>query len=146
MVKLWIMAFHVIFMVTWFAGLFYLPRLFVYHAMSDDPISIERFKVMERKLYYGITTPGGLITLILGLWLLGGYWWQPFISGQGPLWLYLKLMFVLALIGYHIYCGKFLLDFKYDRNRHSHVFYRWFNELPVLLLIPIVILAYVKPF
>ncbi|MDY6992369.1 MAG: CopD family protein [Pseudomonadota bacterium] len=146
MVKLWIMAFHVIFMVTWFAGLFYLPRLFVYHAMTDDPISIERFKVMERKLYYGITTPGGLITLILGLWLLGGYWWQAFISGQGPLWLYLKLMFVLVLIGYHIYCGKFLLDFKYDRNCHSHVFYRWFNELPVLLLIPIVILAYVKPF
>lgn len=144
---LWIKAFHVIFMVTWFAGLFYLPRLFVYHAMSTDLVSIERFKMMERKLYYGITTPGGIITVSLGLWLLIGYWWQPFLAGSpGSWWLHLKLTLVTMLIGYHIYCGKLLLDFKHDRNRHSHIFYRWFNELPVLILVGVVILAYVKPF
>jgi protoporphyrinogen IX oxidase len=143
----WLKALHVIFMVTWFAGLFYLPRLFVYHAMTTDPISNERFKVMERKLYYGITTPGGIITLIFGLWLLFAYWWQPFLAVQsGSLWLHIKLTLVVILIGYHIYCGKLLLDFKHDRNRHSHVFYRWFNEFPVLILIGVVILAYVKPF
>lgn len=145
MLKLWIMAFHVIFMVTWFAGLFYLPRLFVYHAMTTDAVSNERFKIMERKLYYGITTPGGLITLGLGLWLLIAYWWTPFITGQAGLWLYLKLTLVIILIGYHLFCGKLLLDFKYDRNQHTHVFYRWFNELPVFILIPVVILAYIKP-
>ncbi len=135
---LWIKAFHVIAMVTWFAGLFYLPRLFVYHAMSSDQTSIERFKIMERKLFYGIMTPGGVLTVILGLWLWLGY-------GIGGTWMHIKFSLVLILIAYHIYCGKLLLDFKYDRNTRSHIFYRWFNEFPVLLMIAIIILVIVKP-
>lgn len=135
---LWIKSFHVIFMVTWFAGLFYLPRLFVYHAMSDDKISIERFKIMERKLFYGIMTPGGVLTVILGLWMWLGYG----ISGT---WMHIKFSLVLLLIAYHIYCGKLLLDFKHDRNTRGHIFYRWFNEFPVLLMIAIIILVVVKP-
>jgi putative membrane protein len=136
---LWIKALHVIFMVTWFAGLFYLPRLFVYHAMSEDYASVERFKIMERKLYFGIMTPGALLTIIFGSWLWLGYG----ISGG---WLLAKLVLVVVLVAYHVYCGKLLGDFKDDRNRHSHVFYRWLNELPVLLLAVIVILVVVKPF
>jgi putative membrane protein len=143
---LWIKAFHIVFVVTWFAGLFYIPRLFVYHAMSDDAISNERFKVMERKLYYGITTPSAILTLILGGWLLFAYWWQPFLAVNGVVWLHVKVGLVAILIGYHIYCGKFLNDFKHDRNRHSHIFYRWFNEFPVLILIVVMILVEVKPF
>ncbi len=135
---LWIKAFHVIAMVTWFAGLFYLPRLFVYHAMSSDQTSIKRFKIMERKLFYGIMTPGGVLTVILGLWLWLG-------SGTSGAWMHIKFSLVLILIAYHIYCGKLLLDFKYDRNTRSHIFYRWFNELPVLLMIAIIILVIVKP-
>lgn len=135
---LWVKAFHVIFMVTWFAGLFYLPRLFVYHAMSDDTPSIERFKIMERKLFYGIMTPGGALTVLFGLWLWLGY-------GISGVWLHIKLALVLLLIAYHVYCGKLVRDFKHDRNTRSHVFYRWFNEFPVLLLIAIVILVIVKP-
>ncbi|ARO87299.1 putative membrane protein [Nitrosospira sp. Nsp5] len=136
---LWIKSLHIIFMVTWFAGLFYLPRLFVYHAMSDDASGIERFKVMERKLYYGIMTPGAVLTILFGLWLWLGYG----ISGG---WLHAKLALVIVLIGYHLYCGRLLADFKYDRNRHSHVYYRWFNEIPVVILIVVVILVVVKPF
>jgi putative membrane protein len=143
---LWIKAFHIIFVVTWFAGLFYLPRLFVYHAMTEDEISNERFKVMERKLYYGITTPSAILTVILGGWLLVAYWWQPFLAISGMVWLHVKVVLVVILIGYHFYCGKFLNDFKHDRNRHSHVFYRWFNEFPVLILIAVTILVEVKPF
>lgn len=137
---LWVKAFHIIFMVTWFAGLFYLPRLFVYHAMSEDAASIARFKIMERKLFYGIMTPGGVITLALGFWLWLGYG----IGGGG--WLMAKLVLVGVLVAYHLYCAKLLLDFKHDRNTHSHVWYRWFNEAPVLLLIAIVILVEVQPF
>ncbi len=140
---LWIKAFHIIFMVTWFAGLFYLPRLFVYHAMSEDEISNERFKVMERKLFYGIMTPGAIITTVLGLWLLFEYAWNAYSS---MLWLHIKLTLIGLLIIYHAYCWKYLLDFKHDTNTHSHVFYRWFNEIPVLMLIGIIILAIVKPF
>ena len=136
---LWVKSFHIIFMVTWFAGLFYLPRLFVYHALSDDAPSSARFKIMERKLFYGIMTPGGIITITLGLWLWLGYG----ITGG---WLMAKLALVAVLIVYHLYCGKLLLDFKHDRNTHSHVWYRWFNELPVLILIAVVILVVVKPF
>lgn len=136
---LWIKSFHIIFMVTWFAGLFYLPRLFVYHAMADDKPSIERFKIMERKLFYGIMTPGGVITLILGIWLWLGY-------GFSGTWLTIKLLLVVILVAYHIYCGKLMLDFKHDRNTHGHVFYRWFNEFPVLILIVVVILVELKPF
>ncbi len=138
----WLLAFHVIFMVTWFAGLFYLPRLFVYHAMSSDRVSIERFKVMERKLYYGITTPGGVVTVALGLWMLVEQWAVYRTLG----WMHIKLALVALLIVYHIYCGKLLADFRRDRNRHSHVFYRWFNELPVIFLIAVVLLVVLKPF
>jgi len=136
---LWIKALHIIFLVTWFAGLFYLPRLFVYHAMSEDSESRERFKVMERKLYYGIMTPGGVLTIIFGTWLWLGY---GFSGG----WLHAKLVLVALLIAYHLYCGKLLDDFRHDRNRHSHVWYRWFNELPVVLLIGAVLLVVLKPF
>ena len=136
---LWVKSFHIIFMVTWFAGLFYLPRLFVYHTLSDDAPSNARFKIMERKLFYGIMTPGGIITIALGLWLWLGYG----ITGG---WLMAKLALVTVLIVYHLYCGKLLLDFKHDRNTHSHIWYRWFNELPVLILIAVVILVVVKPF
>ncbi len=136
---LWIKALHIVFMVTWFAGLFYLPRLFVYHALSADRASQERFKLMERKLYYGIMAPGAVLTVAFGSWLWLGY-------GIGGGWLWLKLVLVAILIGYHLYCGKLLNDFKYDRNRHGHVFYRWLNEFPVLILIAAVILAVVKPF
>ena len=136
---LWIKSFHIIFMVTWFAGLFYLPRLFVYHATSRDEISNERFKIMERKLFFGIMTPGALITIGLGVWLWLGY---GFSGG----WLNAKIILVAILAAYHIYCGKLLLDFKHDRNQHSHKFYRWLNEFPVLILIAIIILVEVKPF
>jgi len=140
---LWLKALHLIFMVTWFAGLFYLPRLFVYHAMSSDAISIERFKVMERKLYFGIMTPGMVVTWIFGVWMLNGYAWELY-SGSG--WLHAKLTLLVLLVVYHVFCGVWLLDFKHDRNRRSHVYYRWMNEVPVLFLLGIVILAVVKPF
>lgn len=136
---LWIKALHISFMVTWFAALFYLPRLFVYHAMSDDAVSIERFKIMERKLFFGIMTPGALFTIVFGVWLWLGY---GFSGG----WLHAKLALVAVLLAYHAYCGKLLIDFKHDRNRHGHVFYRWLNEFPVVLLFAVVILVVVKPF
>jgi protoporphyrinogen IX oxidase len=140
---LWLKALHLIFMVTWFAGLFYLPRLFVYHAMSDDSTSIERFKVMERKLYFGIMTPGMVLTFIFGFWMLGSYAWDAY--GKSG-WLHAKLGLLVVLFVYHVICGKWLLDFKYDRNQRSHVYYRWMNEVPVLFLVAIVILAVVRPF
>lgn len=140
---LWAKALHLIFMVTWFAGLFYLPRLFVYHAMSTDQISIDRFKVMERKLFFGIMNPGAILTLIFGLWTLLANGWTSY---AGTLWLHVKLVCVLLLILYHLYCGKLLSDFNHDRNRRSHVWYRWFNEIPVVFLFIIIILAVLRPF
>jgi putative membrane protein len=139
---MWLKAWHLIGMVTWFAGLFYLPRLFVYHAMSDDAISNERFKVMERKLFYGITTPGGIFTLVFGFWMLADYGWTAF---GGQLWLTIKLALMAFLVIYHIYCGALVKAFKEDRNTKSHVWYRWFNEAPVLVLIAIILLAVLKP-
>ncbi len=130
---------HIVFMVTWFAGLFYLPRLFVYHAMADDETSIERLKVMERKLLYGIMTPGGVLTIVSGLWLwLGG----GFYGG----WLIAKLLLVVVLVVYHAWCVKLVTDFRDGRNRHSHVWYRWFNEFPVVILLAVVFLVVMKPF
>lgn len=140
---LWVKALHLIFMVTWFAGLFYLPRLFVYHAMSTDQTSIDRFKIMERKLFFGIMTPGAILTFVFGLWTLLMNGWASY---SGELWLHAKLACLLLLLVYHIYCGKFLMDFKHDRNQHSHIWYRWFNEIPVVFLFVIVILAVVRPF
>ena len=136
---LWIKSLHIIFMVTWFAGLFYLPRLFVYHAMTEDEAGKTRFKLMERKLFFGIMTPGAVLTIAFGLWLWRGY---GFSGG----WLHAKITLVAVLVLYHFYCGKLLIDFKHDRNRHSHRYDRWLNELPVLILVAIVILVVVKPF
>ena len=136
---LWIKALHIIFMVTWFAGLFYLPRLFVYHALATDAPGSERFKVMERKLYYGIMTPGAVLTVISGVWL-----WLAYGFSGG--WLHVKLALVAILIAYHVYCSRLMLDFRHDRNRHGHVFYRWLNEFPTVILIAAVILVVVKPF
>ena len=137
---LWVKALHIIFMVTWFAGLFYLPRLFVYHAMTEDRATIERFKVMERKLYWGITTPGGVLTVAFGLWL----WLQWFRNAGG--WMHTKLAIVALLIAYHLWCGGLLADFARDRNTRSHVWFRWFNEAPTVALFAAVILVVVKPF
>ncbi len=139
---LWLKAFHIISVITWFAALFYLPRLFVYHAMSDDSVSIERFKVMERKLYRGIMTPSMIVAVVLGSWMLIDAW--DFYKTQ--YWMHAKLALVLPLIAYHFYCGHLLSVFKNDNNTRSHVFYRWFNELPVLILIAVVILVIVRPF
>jgi len=135
---LWVKAWHIIFMVTWFAGLFYLPRLFVYHAMTEDEAGKARFRIMERKLFFGIMTPGAVLTIAFGLWLWLGY---GFSGG----WLHAKLTLVLLLVLYHIYCGKLLLDFKHERNSHSHVYYRWLNEIPVLLLMGVILLVELKP-
>ncbi len=140
---LWLKAMHLIFMVTWFAGLFYLPRLFVYHAMSEDEISNERFKVMERKLFFGIMTPGMIVTFIFGIWMLHDYAWALYAQSG---WLHTKLSLLGLMVVYHAYCGKWMLDFKHDRNQRSHVYYRWMNEVPVLFLVGIIILATVKPF
>lgn len=143
LIMLWFKALHLIFMVTWFAGLFYLPRLFVYHAMAEDKISIERFKIMESKLFYGITTPGGLLTIFFGLCLL-------FTNGvstyNGQIWLHIKYLILLLLVFYHIYCWFLLRDFKRDKNQHQQVWYRWFNEIPVIFLILIILLAVIRPF
>jgi putative membrane protein len=136
---LWVKAFHIVFMVTWFAGLFYLPRLFVYHAMAEDEAGRQRFEVMERKLYYGIMAPGAVLTIFFGLWL----WLVYGITGG---WLHAKLALVALLVAYHLWCGKLINDFKHRRNTRSHVWYRWFNEFPVVILIAAVILAVVKPF
>ena len=136
---LWIKAFHIIFMVTWFAGLFYLPRLFVYHASANDYISNERFKKMERRLYYGIATPGGVLTVVSGLGLWIGYQ----MTGA---WFYTKLALVLSLITYHIWCGLMVRNFRKDRNLRSQNFYRWLNEYPTLVLVTVVLLSVIKPF
>ncbi len=140
---MWLKAFHLIFMVTWFAGLFYLPRLFVYHAMGVDEAGNERFKVMERKLFFGIMTPGMVITFIFGFWMLFDYAFAMYSSAG---WLYLKLLLLAGLVVYHYFCYLWLQDFKHDRNHKDHVFYRWVNEIPVLFLFGIIILAVVKPF
>jgi len=140
---LWVKAFHIIFMVSWFAGLFYLPRLFVYHTNCEDDAGKERFKIMERKLLKGIMNPAALLTLATGIWMLVDYAWAAY-SDNG--WLHAKLMLVVIIIVYHHFCGQFFRAFRDDRNQRSHVFYRWFNELPVLLLVAIVILVVVRPF
>ena len=137
---LWIKALHIIFMVTWFAGLFYLPRLYVYHATAEDRAGIERFKVMERKLYRGIMTPGALLTLAFGLWL-----WLGWFRDAGG-WVHGKLILALLLVAYHLWCGKLLADFKHDRNTKTHLWLRWFNEFPVLILFAAVLLVVLKPF
>ena len=137
---LWLKAFHIVFVVTWFAGLFYLPRLFVYHASATDPIGIERFKVMERRLL-AIMTLGGILAAVFGLSMIA---LSPGFLAIA--WLKVKLVLVAALVGYHVWCRNLVRAFREDRNRHSEKWYRAFNEAPSLLLIAIVVLAVVKPF
>jgi putative membrane protein len=141
MLYLWLKAFHIIAVITWFAALFYLPRLFVYHAMADDSISRERFKIMERKLYRGIMTPSMVVTVILGTALLVV---NPAWLSMG--WMHVKLLLVVVLLGYHHACSRLLKRFAADENQHNHVWYRWFNEAPVLVLVGIVLLVVIKPF
>ena len=135
---LWVKAFHIIFVTSWFAGLFYLPRLFVNHAMVNDPATLERLSLMEHKLYR-FMFPLAILAIVFGLWLMIGYG----IKGG---WLHVKLLLVAGLIAYHIYCGKLMRDFTVGKNTRSHIWYRWFNEVPVLMLFAIVILVVVKPF
>ena len=131
---------HIIFMVAWYAGLFYLPRLFVYHSMANDAISIERFKLMERRLYRGIMTPSAVLTVVFGTWLWLGYG----ITGG---WMHAKLALVAILIAFHVWLGKLVADFAADRNTHGDKFYRWINEIPAApILIGVVFLVVMKPF
>lgn len=136
---MWVKALHIVFVVSWFAGLFYLPRLFVYHAEAKDAVSNERFKLMERKLYRGIMMPAMILTVASGLWM----WFRYGFSGG---WLNAKVALVAVLVAYHFWLRKHLGDFARDANRHGHVYYRWVNEAPTVLLIAIVILVVVKPF
>ena len=131
-------ALHIIFVTSWFAGLFYLPRLFVNHAMVTDPATIERIALMERKLYR-FMTPLGILAVLLGMWLWFGY---GFVGG----WLHAKTALVTLLIVYHLYCGRLLRAFAEGRNSRSHVWYRFFNEIPVLVLFAVVFLVVLKPF
>lgn len=137
---LWLKAFHVIAVVTWFAGLFYLPRLFVYHADARDTISVERFQIMERRLF-AIMTIGASASVAFGVAMLAA---APDYLAMG--WLRVKLLLVLLLIAYHVSCYKLMRDFAQKRNARSARWYRGFNEVPSLLLIAIVVLAVVKPF
>ena len=138
---LWVKAFHVFFVVAWYAGLLYLPRLFVYHAQTDDSIGDERFKVMERKLF-AIMTAGGIGTIVSGLWLAADYAWAAFAASG---WFRVKLVLVGGLVLYHAWCGKLVADFASGRNRHGHRFYRLINEVPAVILLAVVILVVVKP-
>lgn len=133
-------AFHIIAMVAWFAGLFYLPRLFVYHADALDRISIDRFKVMERRLYYAITWPAAVLTTILGIWLIT---YNPHYYLHAG-WMQAKLSLVICLWGYHFVCGHFVRQFASECNTKGHRFYRLFNELPTVLLIGIVMLVVIR--
>ena len=134
---LWVKSFHIIFVTSWFAGLFYLPRIFVNLAMAKEDAERERLLLMSHKLYRFVT-PIAALALLFGLWLWLGY-------GISGVWLHIKLLLVAILVAYHFYCGKLLALFKQGRNTHSHVWYRWFNEIPVLLLMAVVILVTVKP-
>jgi protoporphyrinogen IX oxidase len=137
---LWLKAFHVIAVITWFAGLFYLPRLYVYHADASDPVGIDRFVVMERRLF-ALMTIGAVLSVALGAAMLAA---APAYLAMG--WLRVKLLFVLLVIGYHGFCYQLMRDFARNRNSHTARWYRGFNEVPSLLLIAIVLLAVVKPF
>lgn len=141
---LWVKAFHIIAIVCWFAALFYLPRLFVYHCQANaegDKAGSERFKIMERKLYRGIMTPSMVVALILGIWMLVDRW-DPYF--KSAIWMHIKLTLVFLLIGYHHMCGAFLKKFAADQNTRSERFYRLFNEAPVLILVAVIILVTLK--
>jgi protoporphyrinogen IX oxidase len=136
-----IKACHIIAVIAWFAGLFYLPRLFVYHADACDAISLERFKVMERRLYYAIMWPSAILTTVFGVWLM------TFIPSYylTATWMHGKLLLVGVLWGYHLLCGRFVKQFARDNNTRSARLYRFFNEVPTLLLVGIVMLVVMKP-
>lgn len=138
---LWIKSFHIFFMVCWFAGIFYLPRLFVNHAMTTEPAVAAQLLVMERKLYRFIT-PFAVLTVVLGLALMASAW--NYYKSAG--WLHAKITLVVILVAYHLWCGKLLGEFARGANQRSHVFYRWFNEFPVLLLLGIILLVELRPF
>ena len=138
---LYLKALHLIFAVAWFAALFYLPRLFVYHAEAEDSISVERFKTMERRLHLGILMPSSLLTLVFGLWITS-LTWDVLISS---LWYWLKLLCILLLFAYQGMCSRFRREFAEDRNTRSAKFFRWFNEVPLVFLIAIIFLAVLKP-
>lgn len=138
---LYVKAFHIIAMVAWFAGLFYLPRLFVYHADTQDEISIHRFKIMEKRLYYGITWPAAVLTTLLGLWLLS--YNSDYYLKAG--WMHAKLSLVVLLWIYHLFCGHYLKLFAQNKNQKKSRFFRIYNETSTLFLIAIVILVVVKP-
>ncbi|MCY3818575.1 MAG: protoporphyrinogen oxidase HemJ [Gammaproteobacteria bacterium] len=139
---LWIKAFHLIFVVTWFAALFYLPRLFVYHAAATDQTGIERFKLMERRLYRGIMTPSAALTAVLGVWLVVLHW----ETYADAVWFWVKIAGALGLYAYHGCCGKLVRQFANDENTRSDTFFRWFNEVPTVLLFLVAIMVVVKPF
>ncbi|MBQ0759232.1 MAG: putative membrane protein [Zhongshania sp.] len=138
---LWLKAFHIIAVICWFAGIFYLPRLFVYHAMAEDQATRDHLKVMERKLYRFIS-PFAVLTILFGALLIAQN--MDYYLSAG--WLHLKLLFVAGLIAYHLYCGHLVKKFANDQNQRQHVFYRWFNEAPVIALFAIVLLVVLKPF
>jgi protoporphyrinogen IX oxidase len=137
---LWVKSLHLIFMVTWFAGLFYLPRLFVYHALAQDRVSLERFKRMERRLFWGIMTPGAVLTIAFGVWLWLG-WFRPATG-----WIHAKIALVALLVGYHLWCWRLLQAFAAERNAKSARWLRWFNEFPTVILVATVLLVVFKPF
>ena len=139
---LYLKVFHLTFAFTWFAALFYLPRLFVYHSQSSDESSISNFKTMERKLYRGIMTPSALLTLVFGLWITALSW----VEYVASTWFWCKVGFVFLLFGYHGFCGRMVRSFANDQNTRSHLFYRIFNEIPLVFLLAILILVIVKPF
>ncbi|MES9961710.1 MAG: CopD family protein [Sedimenticola sp.] len=139
---LWVKAFHIIFLVSWYAGLFYLPRLYVHHAMSEDRATRERLEIMERKLFWFIT-PWAVLTIVFGLWLATFYQWEAILM-MG--WLQLKIVLVIPLIIFHVWCGKLMIQFRGSDNPHSHVWFRWFNEFPLLILVVVVLLVVLKPF
>ncbi|MDF1757922.1 MAG: protoporphyrinogen oxidase HemJ [Legionellaceae bacterium] len=134
-------SFHIIAMVAWFAGLFYLPRLFVYHADAMDKISIDRFKIMEYRLFYAIMTPAAIVTVVLGVWLIS-YNTSYYLHAG---WMHFKILLVILLITYHIICGIIVKRFKTENNQLTSKFYRFFNEAPTLLLLGIVLLVVLKP-
>jgi len=136
---LWLKAFHVVFVVTWFAGLFYLPRLFVYHVATTDESGLARFVVMERRLFF-IMSLGALLAVLFGGAMIVS---APGYLGQG--WMRAKLILVAALVGYHFGCYRLMLALRAGHNRHTQRWYRLFNEAPALLLLAIVVLAVVKP-
>lgn len=142
MTILWLKALHIFFMIAWMAGIFYLPRLFVYHADAKDQATKDTFKIMERRLWFFVT-PFALLTLVFGLWIMMLYGMDWFRASK---WIHIKITLLLAVYAYHFYLYKLVKDFAADKNTRSAKFYRILNEAPVLVLLGIVVLAVVKPF